>query len=72
LFRFFHLTRWYKANSMSIIIFFFTVLCRILSKIIYIRNDQVFISFRIIIVALRYRVSHETLASVSLSAGIRI
>jgi hypothetical protein len=52
LLRFFHLAKWHKANVLSIIIIFFTVLCGIWPKIISVRNDQVFMSFQIIIVAL--------------------
>jgi hypothetical protein len=39
LLRFFHLAKWRRANVMSTTIIFFTVLCRILLKIIEVRNN---------------------------------
>jgi hypothetical protein len=53
LLRFFHLAKCRGVDAMSIIISSFTVPCCISAKILDVRNEQVFISFQIIIVTLR-------------------
>jgi hypothetical protein len=53
LLRFFDPAKWRRVNVILIIIIAFTVMCRILPKIIYPKNDQIFRSFQVVIVVLR-------------------